>query len=117
MQFCISEHLIFPWTGLHSQRQPGTFFLIQLVINEVEPVKKKHSLIPQLIFEGQLFRNNLTIRSYIEYLVNILTFVPRKKTCTRDKHYLLKSCGRLEIIGPYPGALSYSSNNGAATNL
>lgn len=116
MQFCISQRLIFPWTGLHSQRQPGTFLLIQLVINEVEPVKKKHSLIPQLIFEGQLFRNNLTIRSYKENLGNI-NICSEKKTCTKDKHYLLKSCGRLEIIGPYPGALSYSSNNGAATNL
>lgn len=79
MQFCILQRLIFPWTGLHSQRQPGTFLLIQLVINEVEPVKKKHSLIPQLILEGQLFRNNRTIRSYTEYLGNIITFVPRKR--------------------------------------
>lgn len=31
--------------------------------------------------------------------------------------YLLKSWGRLEMMGPYPGALSYSSNSGAATSL
>ena len=31
--------------------------------------------------------------------------------------HLLSACGRLAMTGPYPGELSYSSNNGAATNL
>ena len=32
-------------------------------------------------------------------------------------NYLQSDCGKEEIIGPYPCELSYSSNNGAATNL
>ena len=31
--------------------------------------------------------------------------------------YLLSVCGRLEMMGPYPAELSYSSNSGAATSL
>lgn len=30
---------------------------------------------------------------------------------------LLSAWGRLEMMGPYPDELSYSSNRGAATNL
>ena len=40
MQFSLPQILIFSQTGLHSQRQPGTSLLHQLVIDKVEPVKK-----------------------------------------------------------------------------
>lgn len=138
MQFSLPQILIFSQTGLHSQRQPGTSLLHQLVIDKVEPVKKINKKIGSF-----RIKNNVT-----EYLpghyINIFsgksdsllhtTFI--KKICQKtylinyinlshihahflipEKSYLLKSCGRLEIIGPYPGALSYSSNKGAATNL
>lgn len=31
--------------------------------------------------------------------------------------YLHKACGKDDMIGPYPWALSYNSNRGAATSL
>lgn len=55
MQFSIPHFLIFSQTGLHSQRQPGTSLLAQLVIDEVESVKNKQ-LDWKLIFKGKSFK-------------------------------------------------------------
>jgi hypothetical protein len=49
----------------------------------------------------------------LPYHLNLFPFPPKKS----PKTHLQSACGNDEIIGPYPWALSYNSNSGAATSL
>lgn len=93
MQFSLPHFLIFSQTGLHSQRQPGTSLLAQLVIDEVESVKNKQ-LDWQLIFKGKSFKkkqkkNNLTLRSHLPgHYINIFSESKNLGKCDKLLHTL-----------------------------
>lgn len=89
MQFSLPHFLIFTQTGLHSQRQPDTSLLAQLVIDEVEPVKNKR-INWQLIFKEESFKNNnLTLRSYLPgHYINIFSESKNLGKCGKLLHTL-----------------------------
>lgn len=96
-----------------------------------------HSLVPHINFTIQTIESRWQFRDWErdktkKTLLRRLFFYTVYSCAHRDGFFyfssaagiqlyiklnLLNSWGRLEMMGPYPGALSYNSNNGAATSL